>query len=99
MEIYSQIMRMTNLTSKMYVCYSIYCASMLDDNTQNIGYKIAFFLGVLSIISNQLITYSSIINLKYSLNHYSDPKIEGFKKIMNYFMLNCFGILTTVIPM
>ena len=90
---------MTNLTSKMYVCYSIYCASMLDDNTQNIGYKIAFFLGVLSIISNQLITYSSIINLKYSLNHYNDPEMKGLAKVINYFMLTCLGIMTTVIPM
>lgn len=76
-EIWTQLKRQANLFAKMLVCYSIYCASMLEANQSKVNYKIAFFLAIMSILSNQLIQYSSIINLKYTMNHYTDPGVKG----------------------
>lgn len=99
MEIFSQFQRQSNLFAKMLVCYSIYFASIDKGNRHKVAYKIAFFLGIQSLLSSQLISYSSIINLKYTMNHYNDPEAKGITMVMNYFMLTCFGVLTTVIPM
>ena len=52
----------------------------------------------MSLLSNYLITYSSIINLKYVMDHYKSHE-SNFRMCMDYLMLTCFGILTTVLPM
>ena len=54
-------------------------------------------LGMLSVTSNFLITYSSILNLKYCLNHYelNDSKV---RTTMNYLTLTFVGPLITVFP-
>ena len=61
-------------------------------------YKYALLLAVTALSSSLLLLYSSILNLKYTMDHYQ-PQDSKFKMFMNYVMLTCFGILTTVIPM
>ena len=63
-------------------------------------YKCALLLAVTALSSSFLLMYSSIINLKYTMDHYQpkDSKFS-FRMCMDYLMLTCFGILTTVIPM
>ena len=63
-------------------------------------YKYALLMAVTAISSSFLLTYSSILNLKYTMDHYKTQGSKfSFKTGMNYLMLTCFGILTTVIPM
>ena len=61
-------------------------------------YKYALLMAVTAISSSFLLTYSSILNLKYTMDHYK-AQISKFRMCMDYLMLTCFGILTTVIPM
>ena len=77
---------------------TIYTASLKEENVEDLQYKYALMLAALSLISNFLITYSSIINLKYTMDHYKAHDSK-FRQCMDYLMLTCVGILTTVIPM
>ena len=94
----SQVNAQLNFLAKCYVTNEIYSSSMLPGNTEKVEYKIALVLASISLLSNYLITYSSIINLKYVMDHYKAHE-SNFRMCMDYLMLTCFGILTTVLPM
>lgn len=90
-----------NSVTKVLVTYKIYTKGLSLPDI--IDYKIALLIATLSIMSNQLLIYSSIINLKYINDHYVVKPIRGYLDVIvmisNYLMLTCFGIATTVIPM
>lgn len=71
---------------------------MMTQNHYKIQYKLALILASLALFSQFLITYSSIINLKYTMNHYKKQR-HGCRVFFDYLMLTCLGIVTTVIPM
>ena len=71
---------------------------MMTQNHYKIQYKLALILASLALFSQFLITYSSIINLKYTMNHYKKQR-HWCRAFGDYLMLTCLGILTTVIPM
>ena len=68
--VYSQVKQQLNFLSKCFVANQIYWASLLPDNLQNMDYKCALLLAVTALSSNFLLIYSSIINLKYTMDHY-----------------------------
>ena len=55
-------------------------------------------LASLSLASNLLIAYSSILNLKYVMDHYKAHQSK-FTMCMDYLMLTFLGIFTTIVPM
>ena len=97
-KLYSQVNSQLSFLAKCYVTDSIYTASLAEENAKNEDYKIALMVASISLLSNFLITYSSIINLKYVMDHYKAHESK-FRMCMDYLMLTCFGILTTVLPM
>lgn len=96
--IYGEVKKQLNLFAKLWITMTIYDASLAVENAQNKDYKYSLLLATLSITCNLLITYSSIINLKYMMGHYKAHD-SRFRMWIDYLMLTCFGILTTVVPM
>ena len=82
---------------------SIYNQSKRLEHENMIDYKIAFLMATLALTSTFLITFSAIVNLKYSMKQYEHQKATGCRdrlKIMaNYMILTIFGVFATVIPM
>lgn len=57
---------------------------------------------MLSVLSPLLITFSCIMSLKYSNDHYGISSIRSFstaKVFFNYVILSFLGVVLTVIPM
>ena len=97
-EIYSQVKQQASFLAKIWILCAIYQASLKDTNANDLDYKIALLLAAISLSSNFLITYSCIISLKYTMGHYKANNSK-FRMCIDYLMLTCFGIITTVIPM
>ena len=97
-KLYSQVKSQASFLAKCYVTNAIYTASLAGENAEKMEYKLALMVASLSLLRNYLITYSSIINLKYVMDHYKADRSK-FRMCMDYLMLTCFGILTTVLPM
>ena len=73
-KVYSMIKAQANFFAKIFVCAEIYRSSILEGNEDKIDYKWAYLLGTQSLCSSYLLTYSSIMNLKYRMNHYNSQK-------------------------
>lgn len=103
MAILFKINDQVNLIVKMIIIFKAYQASQMDEEHQlNIHYKFAVILAMLSVISPFLITFSSVMSLKYANDHYGVAQMKSygpFKACFNYAILSFLGVALLVIPL
>jgi hypothetical protein len=97
-QIYGSVKKQIKFFGQIYFCNSIYWISMRPENQNNINYKWAMLIASQSLASSFFITYSSIINLKYSLKQFGDESKGCFASLWNYLMLTFLGVVMTVVP-
>ena len=91
-----------NLVLRIIVIMKIYSDSLKDENWDNTSYKGAVIIGILAVASGLLIKYSTIISLKYQMNHYDAvdtvTMLDKLNLFGKYLLLSCIGVVLTVVP-